>query len=379
MKLYQKYKYLGYDKETISKCRFLMDKDNVITVKSVSVLLMIVLIVLIFFYSIFDHNALRNVICVVSVILMIGVYALANHMLTHTSLITPRRSDLLIDTLTFLCFSVGIYLGTWAMPDEMAVAPVWMFFFAILIFNCLPLQNSVVLLLAGGIFLVCSFLIKDSYHFQYDAMHAITSITASVFMSWPKSRMKVQNILALYQLQNANLQILETVEEQSKEAEELRYKADIDQLSGFYKKESFEEIVGDILKHSMPCTTHALVCCDIDNFKNINDSFGHLYGDKVLKEIVDIMNEELDAVFGRFGGDEFMMLVRDIDQREKLVNSIQEMEAHCKRTYHENGVERQISLSTGISWYPENGCDYLTLFQKADDALYENKRRKKHK
>lgn len=379
MSKWKRFWNLGYDKDVITKVRSDMDKDNIIMVRNVNILLIIIIIILLLFYTLFDNNFSRNIVCSVSIALLIILLIISNNTLKNSTKITPEKTDLLINALSFLCFTVGIYLGTFAAPNDMAVPTIWMFFFAVLIFNRLPAQNILVLGISGIIFFVCSFALKGSHHFQYDVMHGVTSIIASIYMSWYKSKQKLENILALHRLKDVNLAIMETVEEQEKEAVHLRYRAEYDELSGFYKKASFEKMIMDILNTAKEDQTHILICSDIDNFKNINDSFGHLYGDEVLKEIVQNIVTEIgnDSIYGRFGGDEFLAFMKDVTDMSEFLTRISCLEKSCNKTYMKHGIERQVSLSVGYAIFPKDGNTYKKLFERADAKLYEEKKRKK--
>lgn len=112
-----------------------------------------------------------------------------------------------------------------------------------------------------------------------------------------------------------------------------------------------------------------LLIMDIDDFKNINDSFGHLFGDQVIRGVADTLRHHVyeRGVVGRFGGDEFFVLV---DQME----NIEELKTLLKTMVKEIGCafdpQVKVTLSIGISQYPEDGTDFAELFGKADKALY---------
>lgn len=371
---------LGYDQETIKKYRSEMDFDNIKMVKNVSLLLIGILFILLVFYVLIDNQPLRNWICMISIVMMIFIHLISSKMLKNKASCTPARCETLINVLTACCFAVGIYLGTFAAATELAVAPVWMFFFAILIFNRFPLQNIIMLTVSGIIFGLCSYLLKSSFHFQYDVMHAVTSILASLYMAWKKSQIKFENIIALSQQKKTNEEIMETVKQKEQEAIQLRIQAELDELSGFYKKESFQKMVEGILENSDCSAQHLLICSDIDNFKNINDTFGHRFGDQVLKEIVQEITSEMgkEALLGRFGGDEFLIFLPHVKDTDSLLKYLDQLDARCHKTYCERGYEEEISLSSGYALFPQDGKNYTQLFEVADAGLYKTKRKKKN-
>lgn len=378
MKKWKYYLNLGYDKESIQKIRTALDKDNIFMLKNVCMLLIAILAILIFFYTLVDFVWLRNIICIFAIMALLVTYYFADRISKNESLCKSKNVDMLLYILSAIAFAGGIYLGTIAAPNDMAVAPIWMFFFAVLIFNRLPKQNLIVLSISGIVFIICSYILKSPHHFQYDVMHAITSMVASCYVSWKKTQSKIENLLALQILASSNEQIRETVEKREKEAISLRYKASRDELSGFLTKETFENTITNILEEEQE-KAHILICSDIDNFKNINDCFGHLFGDIVLKEIASTFEKEMgdDVIFGRFGGDEFLVFASDVKDIDAFLKKASRLETECTKSYKRQGKEQRISLSSGYAIFPNDGKSYFDLFEKADAALYKAKRAKK--
>jgi diguanylate cyclase (GGDEF)-like protein/PAS domain S-box-containing protein len=120
----------------------------------------------------------------------------------------------------------------------------------------------------------------------------------------------------------------------------------------------------------------ALLMLDLDRFKNVNDSFGHLAGDELLQLVAKRLSEKLRGVdtITRLGGDEFTVLLEDLTNPEDAVrvadNIIVALEVPCTLS---NNIEVRISASIGISLYPGHGTTALELLQHADAALYQAK------
>lgn len=118
----------------------------------------------------------------------------------------------------------------------------------------------------------------------------------------------------------------------------------------------------------------ALCIIDVDYFKRVNDNFGHLKGDEVLKEVANIIKTEVgnSGVVGRFGGDEFMVLFYDVENmllcREKLTS----IKDRVRTTYpkSDDNSTVAVTLSIGCSVYPKDADNYLDLFNLADFCLY---------
>lgn len=123
-----------------------------------------------------------------------------------------------------------------------------------------------------------------------------------------------------------------------------------------------------------------LVIMDVDDFKKINDAFGHMFGDEVLSKVAEIIRSVMGSrgVAGRFGGDEFMIVLEGIDSEETLRRILSTIERHAQWAYVDvEGVT--VTMSIGVSKYPEDGTTYEELFQKADKSVYIAKAKGKNR
>lgn len=119
----------------------------------------------------------------------------------------------------------------------------------------------------------------------------------------------------------------------------------------------------------------ALLFLDLDYFKQINDSYGHAIGDQLLREVAeDILScvRATDTV-SRHGGDEFVILLTEIEEMQDSAQVAEKLLSKFDRPRCINGHDLQVSLSIGISVYPENGLDADSLMQNADAAMYSAK------
>jgi diguanylate cyclase (GGDEF)-like protein len=123
----------------------------------------------------------------------------------------------------------------------------------------------------------------------------------------------------------------------------------------------------------------AVILIDLDNFKQINDEFGHLVGDRVLVHAAGLLGEAVDrdGVAARWGGDEFVCYLDPVES----VEAVQAWVESLKRKVREHpcphavaGTEIPIEMSIGISYFPEDGKDSDTLLNHADRLMYEQKR-----
>lgn len=121
----------------------------------------------------------------------------------------------------------------------------------------------------------------------------------------------------------------------------------------------------------------AVIFIDLDNFKQINDSLGHGVGDQLLVEVARRLGSSGSAhdVVSRFGGDEFLLLIPDIQNLATLPAILDGMLAQVQRPILVSGHELSTSISMGAAIYPDDGLDFDTLLQKADTAMYLAKQR----
>lgn len=144
----------------------------------------------------------------------------------------------------------------------------------------------------------------------------------------------------------------------------------LDQLTQTYNNETFKSMAKEYLSVKEPVPAGMLVVCDIDNFKMVNDTYGHLVGDEVIRalgRLLCMIFREQDIV-GRLGGDEFVVLMRDVDD-------INTAEKYCMELLEKSrniNEKCMISLSIGGALFKGN-ISFDELFIKADNALYDVK------
>ena len=158
----------------------------------------------------------------------------------------------------------------------------------------------------------------------------------------------------------------------------LQDKAEHDQLTGVYNRITFEMIVEDHLAKMDKAA--ALIILDIDDFKWINDSFGHVYGDNVLKQIAAMIKSTIEdsGIIGRLGGDEFAIFISPMVSREDV---LQRMNHICKRMAYavDFGDDNfSLSCSLGVAFSATDGNTFTDLYRCADEAQYQAKKNGKN-
>ena len=155
--------------------------------------------------------------------------------------------------------------------------------------------------------------------------------------------------------------------------ENLNFKASHDELTGAYNRSGYE-----LLLSSIDLETTYMMLLDVDNFKSINDTYGHDTGDKVLKKLVQVLKSVFrdDDCICRIGGDEFVVfMVHSSGMHRRLIESkIGQINNELKNT--DDGLP-PISISVGIVSGKDAG-DPVSLFEKTDEAMYKSKKQGKH-
>lgn len=148
---------------------------------------------------------------------------------------------------------------------------------------------------------------------------------------------------------------------------ELQY----DSLTGVYNKKTITEYAKKRISEEKEKGI-VIAILDVDHFKSVNDTFGHLYGDKVLARVGGRLKEIVgeDGVIGRIGGDEFMIVFNGLDDDQVLRGMLRAIRTQIKWEFAEDFENLSITCSIGASIFPVNGRDYEDLFKKADCCLY---------
>ena len=164
-------------------------------------------------------------------------------------------------------------------------------------------------------------------------------------------------------------------EEKSKELE-LKDRSERDPLTKALNRAAFIQQMEQLLAKRAPQQKHAFFMLDIDDFKLVNDTFGHAAGDELLKDIAKRLQVMLrqDDLVGRLGGDEFMLCIKDVPLDTVVHKKAQQI---CETLRKQLDVGIQISVSVGISVYPRDGSAFDQLYRNADRALYQAKERGK--
>lgn len=176
----------------------------------------------------------------------------------------------------------------------------------------------------------------------------------------------------------APAELLMRVKVRLERARMLKERADKDVLTGLMIRRAFMEQVQALFSESRNNNLKFSICLlDIDHFKNVNDTYGHLAGDRVLTYFGALIRRRfrVEDLRGRWGGEEFIVAFRHIEKttaQGALERCLEELKQHVFEG--DNGQKFSVSFSAGLVSYPEDGDNPQTLIKFADECLYEAKR-----
>lgn len=170
-----------------------------------------------------------------------------------------------------------------------------------------------------------------------------------------------------------NISVEKGVRRKRKELEE---KAEIDGLTTLYNKLATERYIREYLENEGKDTRSVLFIVDIDNFKSINDTKGHAFGDVVISSIGRGLGIEFRTtdIIGRIGGDEFLVFLKNIANHETEVREAEKLIKFFRELKPGEYVKTEVTASIGGAVYPEDATDFEALYRAADSAAYRTKK-----
>ncbi len=168
---------------------------------------------------------------------------------------------------------------------------------------------------------------------------------------------------------------LTDIDKEKKEKSRLIVQAETDQLTGFLNKISTALKINEIIRDEEE--KGALFLFDIDDFKKLNDTYGHHVGDVFLKEFTNKLSISFRTsdILGRVGGEEFILYLSGVgDNKHYIEEKAQQILNICSSIHIEAAPERVFSCSIGIARCPADGKTYTELYEKADEAMYSVKK-----
>jgi len=206
-------------------------------------------------------------------------------------------------------------------------------------------------LIPSAVYLICCRMTRNNYAFTLD----VISISIAIGISGAALFSVTSYKLRAYQAQSA-----------------LQKMCALDPMTRVNNKPTFEFLVEEYLQR-FPKNSYALAICDLDDFKNINDAFGHRVGDEVLDVFAAKLHQLIDKdntlIAGRFGGDEFVIFFKEFDTQQEVQDRLRSL---CKVP----GFDFPVTCSVGIAFFNSGQAGFSQYFDAADRSLYKAKAEK---
>ena len=169
--------------------------------------------------------------------------------------------------------------------------------------------------------------------------------------------------------------IIINIDDEKRVTVALQKKAECDALTKLFNNSSARKHCQeylDTLHHNIHC---ALMIIDLDNFKYVNDHFGHMYGDQVLVQAANGLKNLFRSkdVVARIGGDEFLVMMKDVSDYLLVEKRCHQIIQTINSIFKEQPLLKDFSCSIGVAFSPIHGTTYRELFNRADEALYNAK------
>lgn len=163
--------------------------------------------------------------------------------------------------------------------------------------------------------------------------------------------------------------LADKLEKKTREVSDIKSKSYQDALTGLWNRAYTENAVNEMISQG---EKGALFMLDMDNFKAVNDNYGHIAGDETLKMFAGTIKKFAGEgdVLCRIGGDEFMIFVKGVTEKNELGSRAAEIISEFQKKFAELDFETECSVSIGIAQTPEDGVEFNKLYNSADKALY---------
>ena len=212
----------------------------------------------------------------------------------------------------------------------------------------------------------------EGMEIQYQKKHSDEAHYHEACLHYMDIKREYDETLKAFKKQNLNnIGNLQEIEGQRKEFE---FRSKCDLATGLLNKDAFRYEVENYLEERNRGLTDAMVIIDIDDFKLVNDSYGHLVGDEVIVKLAALLKEEFpEDICGRFGGDEFVIFICDIPEVEPIEMRVEQFREKFAMIEFGGDACVHNTVSIGVSY--NNGIDasYKSMFACADEALIKSK------
>lgn len=171
-----------------------------------------------------------------------------------------------------------------------------------------------------------------------------------------------------------NLVNIESLQELERQRQEFEFRSKCDLATGLLNKDTFRYEVENYLNERNRDISDAMVVVDIDDFKLVNDSYGHLVGDEVIVKLSTLLKEQFaEDLCGRFGGDEFVIFIRNVAKIEEVELRVEQFREMFSELGFGKNTNVHNTVSIGVSYNNGVNASYNSMFSCADEALLKAK------
>ncbi|MGL4790534.1 MAG: GGDEF domain-containing protein [Anaerotignaceae bacterium] len=360
--MFNKWKNVGFDGETLDRFQHDIDIRNLKALR-VFCSVYLVLNTLFFLLELFLRNS-PPALVYIGFSFVFLLFCIENFTKVIKGEKSSKYAAMYVTGFTFLIYVSTAIWSTYIQPNDYGVFLICMLFFMPFVVTERPIKGLVQVILVVFIFSFLSFNIKTSFYAVSDTIHAVVAVIAGTMVSYTKNRQVLEEIIVADQLEKAN--------------EELKYLNTIDPLTEIFNRKKIFSIFEEFTTRSrQEGKDVACAIMDLDNFKIINDTYGHPQGDMILKhtgEIITKIVEKFPNVnAGRIGGEEFMLIAYDMAKEDfgKVCIEINH-EINKLKIYNSNG-ENPFFASASCGFSVLVGDNVSNLYNFADKGLYHAK------
>ena len=273
-----------------------------------------------------------------------------------------KKDSFIAQLLIYLSISVLLLFGafiTQNKPNSPAISFIAFLLIVPMFMLDRPYYMSFELLCASSIFCVWMYFVKDRDIWKADLMNTIIFTLVGIVIHVLVNSSRIKEFVLI---------------------KKIKSQKDLDELTGLKNKAALTREVNDFMGNNSN-NEGILFMLDVNYFKTINDTYGHDVGDSVLSQLGEYLNCKFsgEEIVGRFGGDEFIIFLKNENNVENALNIADEIVSESAQKVKLPSDEVKFSVSIGLAIYHGEEKNYSELFKKADIALYKTKADRKIK
>ena len=275
---------------------------------------------------------------------------------------------LIIGEVTIHCILAVYYLGIGTGFQYYLIAIIPVIFFS-------ALRSTLIKFFLSAVICV----IYASLVFYSKTVGPISDLTAQAILNY-----KLFNIAAIFVIiaipaYSYNGAVIETRKRLKELNKKLKKLALRDSLTNLLNRRAMNKKIEQKVAEGSEAN-FVIIVADIDDFKMVNDQYGHTYGDYVLKEVAELMKQELqrEGIVSRWGGEEFLIFLPHVKLNQGIAVGNRLKEKIANHIFKHNGKKTQITITMGVSEY-NSEIDLEECIREADQALYRGKQTGKNK